>query len=219
MTRAAEHLDLQVQAPVVRGGDRVGKAGRDREIGLRYAVREQPGRPERAAHLLVVREMQFDGAVECGTGRGRRLQRAQRERVCREVRLGHRDPAAIHDAVAHLGAVRIEGPVLARRDHVAVRRQRDRRTHAAAEMCTHDEVHARGHAVRGGFARRNRMPLDVQAHRLEQRRGERGMRRAVTRRVVGRLPHQCREERHGIDAVRREKAAKEDVVAHAHAAR
>ena len=32
--RAAAHLDLEMQAAVVRGDDRVGEAGADREIGL-----------------------------------------------------------------------------------------------------------------------------------------------------------------------------------------
>jgi hypothetical protein len=63
------------------------------------------------------------------------------------------------------------------------------------------------------------MALDVQAHRLEQRRRECGVRRAITRRIIGRLPYERSEERDGVGTVRREKPADKDMVAHAPAAR
>ena len=58
--RAAEHLDLEVQAAVVGVDDRVGEAGADREIGPRQALLEDIARADLAARLLVVGDVQFD---------------------------------------------------------------------------------------------------------------------------------------------------------------
>ena len=60
--------DGQLQAAVVRGDDGVREARAEREVGLRDAFGEKPGRAERAAELLVVRQVQFDRAVEREAG-------------------------------------------------------------------------------------------------------------------------------------------------------
>ncbi len=58
--RAADHLDLQMQAAVMRVDDGVGKPGADRQVRPRDALPQQPGRPDLAAHLLVIGQMQLD---------------------------------------------------------------------------------------------------------------------------------------------------------------
>ena len=153
MAGSADDFHLEMQAAVVRRGDRIGKAGADRVIGLRQCALEQPRRSERTTRLFVVSEMQFDRAVERSTCGGRRKQRPQCERICREVRLRNGDSASVHDAVAHLRPVRVGRPMLARRHDVTVCVQSDRRAAARAEMRAHDEIGAGNHAMRGHFFR------------------------------------------------------------------
>ena len=95
MRLPALHRDFEMQHAVVRGDDRVGKAGADREVGLGDLLVEQPFGPDEAAGFLVVGEMQFDRAVEA---RGVVLQRQQRERIGGEIRLRHRGAAAVDRA-------------------------------------------------------------------------------------------------------------------------
>ena len=207
VARTSAHVDFEMQAAVVRRRDRVGEARADREVGVRHALREQPRRAEGAADLLVVGEMQLDGAIERRAERRRMQQRAQRKRVRGEIGFRHGDAASVHDAVAHDRRVRIHRPVLAGRHDVAVRVERDRRAAAAAEVRAHDQVRARRHAVRRSLFGGHRVALDVKSHRFEQRSGARGVRRAVAGRIVGRLPDEFGQKRLGVVAMQREPVA------------
>ena len=93
----------------------IAEARRDQQVGLGQFVAEQPARPEFAAELLVISEVQFDTALE---RRLERLQRAHRESEAGEVALAHGGGPAIDLAVHDLAAVGIVGPALARRHHV-----------------------------------------------------------------------------------------------------
>ena len=95
MRLPAFHRDFEMQHAVVRGDHRVGEARADREIGLADALVQQPFRPDEAAGLLVVGQMQFDRAVEPGRIV---LQRQQREGIAREIRFRHRGAAAVDRA-------------------------------------------------------------------------------------------------------------------------
>jgi len=194
MARLSKHFHLEMQASVVGGGDGVGEAGRDREIGRRDALGEQPRGTDFSARFLVVREMQLDRPVEFDALLCRRAQRAKRERICREVGLRDGDPATVHDTVTHFGSIRIMRPVLAGRDDVTMRAEGNRRAAAGSEAHAHDEVRARAHAVRNHVFLRHDVTLDVEAHRLEQRSGLRRVRRTVARRIVGRHSNECGEE-------------------------
>ena len=123
----ADHLDLQVQAAVVRGRDAVAEARGNRVIRAADVLAQQPRRTDRAARFLVVREMQLDGTVERRALRSGVLQRAQRECVGGEIGLRHRHAASVHEAVANLGAIGIGGPPRAGLHDVAVRIERDHR--------------------------------------------------------------------------------------------
>ena len=64
MGRATAHLDLQMQAAIVGVDNRVRKAGAERQIRLRQAFRQQQGWADLAADLLVIGQVQFDGALQ-----------------------------------------------------------------------------------------------------------------------------------------------------------
>jgi hypothetical protein len=180
---------FQMQAAIMRDGDRMGEAGADRVIGPGKPLLQQPGRADRAAGFLVIGQMQLDRAAE---GRARVAQRLQREGIGGEVRLGDSDAAPIHPAVALLGAVGIAEPARAGGDHVAMRIQRHGR--AGAEAVAHDQVGGADHA--GGTDRlgRDGVALDGEAEGFQQGGGADGMGGAVARRVVGRDADQLGEE-------------------------
>ena len=140
---------------------------------------EQPLRPDRPARFLVVGQMQLDRP---GERPGERLQRKQGVGIGGKVALRHRHAAAIHPTVPDLGAVGIGGPALARRHHVAVRVQRDRRSRA--EPLAHDQIGCADHAVRLHQVLGHRVPLHAQPELLEQYGRALGMTRAVARRIV-----------------------------------
>jgi hypothetical protein len=205
VTGFADDLDLDMQAAVVRRRDAVGKSGRYREVRAAYSLTQQPCRANRAAHFLVVGEMQLDGAVEARTLGGRCLQRPQRERVGREIGFGYGDATPVHHAIADLGAVGVGGPALSRRHDIAVRIERDRPPAAVAECRPHHEIGAARHAVGFHGLGGNRMPLHGEPHCLEQHGGALGVRRAVARRIVRWHFHQRGEKAFGVRAMRGEK--------------
>jgi hypothetical protein len=62
--RAADDFHFEVQASVVRSRDRIREAGRNREVGTRKTLLEDPRRADGAADFLVVREVKLDGPME-----------------------------------------------------------------------------------------------------------------------------------------------------------
>ncbi len=173
----------------MRGDDGVGEAGADRVIGAGDAAVEEPLRADRAARFLVVSEVQLDRPGERGA---ELLQGEEGIGIGGEVRFRDGDAAAIHPPVADLGAVRVGGPPLAGRHHIAMRIERDRR--AGSERLPHDEVGDGEHAARTDERRRHIVALDRESQPLEQRRGAHRMRHAVARRVVRGRPHELREK-------------------------
>ncbi len=90
---AAAHGDFEMQAAIVRGHDRVGEAGADREIRLGDVLVEQPLGTDLAAGFLVVGEVQLDMAVEAvavGLERAQARRRRSRSRISTPQRRGHR---------------------------------------------------------------------------------------------------------------------------------
>ena len=162
--RAAVDLHLQVQAAIVGGGDRVGEARTQRQVGVADALLEQPARADLAADLLVVGEVQLDRAAEPRTLGHGILQRQEREGVGGEVGLGDRDAAAVHPAVDDLGAVGLPGPALDGRDHVAMGVEGHHRP--LAEPLAHDQVGAGDHAIGAHGLVRDLVPLDGEAEPL-----------------------------------------------------
>ena len=171
---------------------RVGEAGAQREIGLADALLDQPARPDLAADLLVIGEMQLDSAGELHPGVRGCPQRQHREGVGGEVGLRHRHAAAVHPAVDDFRTIGVLGPAFAGRNHVAMGVQRHDR--AVAEAHADDEVGAGDHAVGAHQLVRNRMPFDREPQALEQSCGRLRMGSTVARRIVGRHPDQPGEE-------------------------
>ena len=182
MGRAAQDLDLEMQAAVVGGHHRIGKARPDREVRLRQALLQNPARADVAAGLLVVGDVQFDRPVQ---RRAAFFQREHGEGVGGDVGLRHGGAAPDHPAVDDLGAVRVARPARPRRHDVAVGVERDRRT-ALPEGPAHDQVGRADHAV--GLDQRigDLMPLDDKSEPFEELCDRLGRRVAVARRVVRR---------------------------------
>jgi hypothetical protein len=206
----AGYLDLQMQAAVVGGDDGVGEPGRDGEVGLGDAGLEQPFRPDGAADLLVVGEMELDGA---GQGRRRGLEGQQGIGVGGEVGLGDGGAAAVHPAVGDLGAVGVPGPAFAGADDVAVGIEGD--GGAVAEAPADDQVggadHARGPALVLGHG----VALDGEAEAFEERRRGFGVGGAVAGRVVRRHLDQAGQEGRLVGVVAADEVG--DGVGHAQA--
>src|SRR3546814_4916127 len=83
MRRAAAHRRLEMQHAVVRGDDGMAEARRDRKVRSAEALREDPGRTEAAASLLVIGQVQLDGARQPLRDA---FQRQQREGIGGEIR-------------------------------------------------------------------------------------------------------------------------------------
>ena len=182
MGRAAEDLDLQMQAAVVGVDDRVGEARADREIRTREALLEEIARADLAARLLVIGDVQFDRAVE---RRAALFERQHREGVSRDVRLRHRGSAPDHPAVDDLRAVRVVRPARARRHDVAMRVERDRRA-ALPEPAPDDQIGRRNHAVGLDEALRNLVPLDLKPKSFQELGDDFRGAVAISGRIVGR---------------------------------
>ncbi len=56
--------DFEVQAPVVRGGDGIGKPGPDRVVRVTQSSLEDPAWANFPADFLVIREVQFQHSIE-----------------------------------------------------------------------------------------------------------------------------------------------------------
>ena len=189
-TLSAAHGDLEMQAPVVRRRHRVREAGAEGVIRLAQPLLQQPSRPDVAAGLLIVGQMQLDAAVELDSVVRERLKREQRVGVGREVGLAHGNAAAIHHAAMFGilddgGAVGIMRPAQTGRDDIAMRVERDAGP-VLAEALAHDEVGGRDHADRGHVGFRHREALDIETEAAQPARRGLGVRGAITRRVVGR---------------------------------
>jgi len=131
----AMNRDFHLQAAVVRGDHLVAKARGDHQVGLGELVSEQPARPQLAAKLLVVGEVQLNNAAERGA---QRLERAHRKGEGGEIAFVHCRRAAIEFAVPDLAAIGVLGPSFARRHGVAMRVQGN--GFALTVVAAHDQV-------------------------------------------------------------------------------
>ena len=203
----AQALDFEMQTAVVCGGDAVGKPGRDGEVRLRNALREQPLRADGTAGFFVVSEMQFNRALQRHL---RFPQRAQRKGVGGEIGFGHRRAATIQPAITDLGTIGIGAPAFARRHHVAVGVERDHRA-AAAECVAHHQVDRALHALRGDHLGRHYVAFDCETEALQQAGGALCVRRASAGRVVRRRLDQLGEKRDLLRAPRHKQSAERSV--------
>ena len=183
------HPHFQMQAAVMRDHDVVGEAGADGEVGLADPLLQQPARPDQAAGLLVIGQVQFDRTAQ---RQAAFLKRLERESVSREVGFGNRHATAIHDAVADFSAIGVRRPALARRDDIAMRVERHDRT--GAELAADDEVGGADHAVGLDQIVRHVMTLDRETQLFKQFGRALGMGGAVARRIVRRYLDQLRQE-------------------------
>ena len=143
-----------------------------------------------AAHLLVIGEVQLDRAVERDAAPAQRL---QGKGIGREIGFGDGDAAAVHDAVLHERAVRIDRPAFARRHDIAMGVERDHLA-ARSESLAHDEVRGADHAVRPHEVVGDVMTFDLEPQRLEKPGRALRMRLAIAGRIVGRDLDQLAEE-------------------------
>ncbi len=181
MGRFSRDLDLEMQAPVVGGDDRIGKARRNRIVRLRQSRFEQPFRADGAAALFVIGEMKLDGARQ-RLPQG--FERKQRVGICCEIGFRDRHAAAIHSAVLDHRAVGIPCPPVAGGHGIAVRIQCNRRP--LSEAPPYDQIgHADG-AVGAARRIRNRVAFDAETQRFQKLGGSGRVLRAVTRRIVRR---------------------------------
>ena len=142
----AVHRHLQLQAAVVRHHHLVAEARSDHQVGPSEALLQQPLRPELAAVLLVVSEVQLNRARQRrALARRHGLDGAQRESVGAHVALAHGAGAAVDAAVDDLATVGVVRPAFAWRHDVAVRVERDGwpRTEAPANDEVGDALQAR----------------------------------------------------------------------------
>ena len=189
MGRAPAYLDFQMQAAVVGGNHGVGKAGADRQVWLCQSLIEQPFRPDLAARLLVIREMQFDGAGERHAGLPQRLEGKQ---IGGEVGFGDRGAAPVHPAVFYFGAVGVAGPALAGRHHVAVGIERD--AGAVSKRVPNDQIGGRYHADRLHGLLGHGMALYLEPQRLDEFRRAVSGRATIAGRIVRRQAHKFSEK-------------------------
>ena len=121
--------------------------------------------------------MQLDGAAQRLAG-CEVAQREEGEGIGREIRLRHRDAAAVHHlavlAVLDRGAIGVVVPAEPGRHHVAMGVERDHR--AVAEAVADDEVGHALHPGRGDERRRHLVRLDLEAEAGQQLLGTRRMR-------------------------------------------
>ena len=186
------HGDLEMKAAVVRIHDGVGKPRRDHEVRPGETAIEQEFWPDFAAGLLIVSEMQLDGATELRTSTRRIFKRQQRKCIGREIGFRNRNAAPEHDRtvrpVGNLGPVRIMRPAEPGRHHspwalsasVGPSPKRCRTIRFVA--LTMPQACAR--------SRRHRMRLDRETEPFQQVSRARRVCRAIARRVVARHLHE-----------------------------
>ena len=171
---------FHLQATVVRRNDLVRKARRDQQVRAGQLLGQQPSRTHFAAEFFVIRKQQIHPALErvaeC-------LDSTHRKRVGGEIAFAHGGRTAVNAAVHHRAAVGVLRPTIARRHHIAVGIERNRRPIAVAPV--HHQIRDALQASGVHQVRRNRVALGVQAHGIQQISGALGVRRVVTRRGVG----------------------------------
>ena len=165
MGRPAAHLDLEMQAAVVRGHDAIAEPGADREVRP-LCLRQQPLRADLPARLLVVGDVQLDRAVEPAPppprapaarthrSRSRTSRRPPRGRTSSRPRSRHRTGRCVQPSpggtTSPWALSAITGPAPKRR----------RTTRLTAD-----------HAVGADECRRHGVALDREAQALEQPAG------------------------------------------------